>query len=193
MKIQIKNKTREYDGFLKLEKATLQFEKFSGDMSSEVSREAVHRGDSAAVLLYDPARRLVLFAKQFRYPVYTAEPENAWLLELVAGSVEPGEEPTETLVREIAEESGLTIDLQEVQYIGRFFPSPGGLSERIFLYSAAVDLSAVKSQGGAVAELEDIKLIVMSYEDAFAKLENDDIPDAKTMIGLQWLMLLASF
>jgi len=189
MKIQIKKQSREYDGFLKLEKVTLQFEKFTGSMSAEVSREVVHRGDSAAVLLYDPQHRTVLFTKQFRYPVYTADPKNAWLLEIVAGSVEAGEQPSETLVREIAEESGLTIDNNDIQSLGHFFPSPGGLSERIFLYAAAVDLSAVQVYGGAVNEEEDIKLLAMDYDEVFAKLQWGDFQDAKSIIALQWLLL----
>ena len=51
MRVKILQETREYDGFFKIDKAVLQYEKFDGEMSQEITRLNFNRGDSAAVLL----------------------------------------------------------------------------------------------------------------------------------------------
>jgi len=127
MKVILKEKELAYKGFFTLEKSRLQFEKKDGTLSEEVVRESFYRGDSVAsfyrgdsvaALVYDLKAEKVLLVRQFRYPVYTVDPENAWVLELVAGSCEPGEDPLETLLRELAEEVNLSL------YSGN---EPGGI------------------------------------------------------------------
>ena len=52
--------SREYDGFFKIDKAILQYEKFNGRMSEKITRLNFERCNSAAVLLYDEERDSVI-------------------------------------------------------------------------------------------------------------------------------------
>ncbi len=188
MKVNIKNTSREYQGFFTLEKAKLQFEKFDGSMSDEVARENVYRGDSVAALIYDDSAKLVLFVEQFRYPVYTVLPEKAWLLEVVAGSRKRDEEPKDCLLRELKEEVHLQVSATELEDIGTFFVSPGGTSERIYLYALNTNLADFeKKHGGLVSEQEDIRIRMFTFQQIFNLLESNKLLDAKSIIGVQWL------
>lgn len=190
MKVIIKEKRTEYDGFFTLEKTRLQFERFDGTMSQVVVRENFYRGDSVAVLLYDPHNKKGLFTEQFRYPVYTNEKDKAWLLEVVAGSIKQGEDARETLVREVKEEVNLDINADDLHFINQFYVSPGGTSERIYIYAASLDLSQnIDFYGGEKSEHEDIKIVILPFEKIFAMLRNNEIRDAKTMIAVQWLKM----
>ncbi|MBN1479868.1 NUDIX hydrolase [candidate division KSB1 bacterium] len=188
MKVNVKHIKREYEGFFTLEKARLQFEKFDGSKSKEIERENFYRGDSVAALVYDSRNEKVTLVRQFRYPVYSVDPEHAWLIELVAGRCEKNENPQETLVRELKEEMLISIVAEQLEYIGQFFLSPGGTSERIYLYAADVDLSNFEEQsGGREEEDENIQILHFSTRQVIDLLERGDFRDAKTIIALQWL------
>lgn len=188
MKVNIKKNEKVYDGFFSLEKATLQFEKFDGTLSKEVVRENFYRGDSVAALIYDTAYKLVLLVRQFRYPVYSVEPDEARFLELVAGTCKPDEDPVNTLLREMREEVHIDAGSENVNHLYSFFVSPGGTSERIFLYAVETDLSSYAfGSGGLDEEHEDIDIVLLSFRDIFLDFSAGRIKDAKTIIALQWL------
>ncbi|MCP5111641.1 MAG: NUDIX domain-containing protein, partial [bacterium] len=132
------------DDFFKIEEARLRFERFDGELSPEVRRLNLDRGDAVAALLVKPKAGNVILVNQFRYPAYTNGA--GWITELVAGICEIGESPEETIRREILEEAGYHVGRLEM--ISQFFPSPGGSSERIFLYHAEVDESLPRETGG---------------------------------------------
>lgn len=188
MKVKIKNITNEYKGFFTLEKAKLQFEKFDGSASEEVIRENFYRGDSVAVLIYDTKNQLVMLERQFRYPVYAVEPEDGWIDELVAGSVKDGEDPVDTLLRELEEEVHISASRKKLQYISTFYVSPGGTSERIHLYALDKVLKNYRfKRGGLADEVEDIEIFILPFSEVFKRMENGLIKDAKTIIAVQWL------
>ena len=188
MKVVVKSKSNEYKGFFTLEKSTLQFQRIDGSMSKEVVRENFYRGDSVAALVYDSKNEKVVLVRQFRYPVYSVDPERAWILELVAGSCEKDEAPKETLIREIEEEILIKASTTQLQELGEFFASPGGTSERIYLYAVDVDLSTFKEKSGGIdAEDENIEILHYSFKQVFTLLDQKKINDAKTIIALQWL------
>ena len=68
-------------------------------------RELFERGHAAAVLPYDPVTDRVLMIEQFRIGALAA-PGGPWLLEIVAGVIDPGEIPEEVVRRETVEETG---------------------------------------------------------------------------------------
>lgn len=164
----------------------LRHERFDGTMSEEIVRLNLERGDSVAALLHDQASDSVVLAEQFRYPTY--ENGHGWLLELPAGIVESGEEPSSSARREIEEEVGYTAE--SLTFITAVYMSPGGSSERIHIYYAPVTLADRSSSGGGVAsEGEDIRMVTLSATEAFEMVAAGDIIDAKTVIALQWLQL----
>ena len=188
MQVHIIERSNLYEGFFKLEKAVLQFEKFDGTMSEKVSRLNVYRGDAVAVLLYDSKRGKIILVRQFRYPIHTVEPENGWLLEVVAGSIENNCDPIETAVRETEEEAGYKLDPSLFTPLGKCYPSPGGTSERVYLFTADVaEIHRANDGGGLDEEHEDIQLVELDYQEAFQMVDEGEICDAKSLLTLQWL------
>jgi ADP-ribose pyrophosphatase len=101
--------------------------------------------------------------------------------------IDARESPEASLRREIEEELGYSVD--HVERIATFFLSPGGSSERIWLYYTEVRESDHSSAGGGLPrEHEDIRIVPMSREEARLALREGRIADAKTIIGLQWFL-----
>jgi nudix-type nucleoside diphosphatase (YffH/AdpP family) len=174
--------------FFRVEETKLRYERFDGQMSDTVTRFNLNRGDSAAALVHDPKADTILLVEQFRYSTYDKGP--GWLLELPAGVIKPEEadDPKKTIQREIKEESGY--DTESLKHVSTFYVSPGGTSERIFLYYAKVTPKNRTSDGGGlVKEGENTRVMMMKLDAAVKKITSGDILDAKTIIGLQWLQL----
>jgi nudix-type nucleoside diphosphatase (YffH/AdpP family) len=173
------------DGFFKVEEAQLRFEQFNGEMSPLISRLSFERGNSAAILAFNLDTQKIILINQFRYPTYANG--HGWTIEVIAGMVDKGELPEESVQRESMEESGLNISAFE--HISTFYPSPGGSSEQIFLYYAEVSgkYSNYNKTGGLIKEGEDIQSFEISLEDALEKIKTGEIRDAKTIIGIYWL------
>ena len=109
-----------------------------------------------------------------------------WLIEIIAGMIDRGEQPEASIRREIEEELGYRAD--HIEHIATFYVSPGGSSERIWLYYAEVgEAGHVSAGGGLAGEHEDIRVVSISPEEARTALKDGRIADAKTIIGLQWL------
>jgi nudix-type nucleoside diphosphatase (YffH/AdpP family) len=185
-RVEIIRKAPIYIGFFRIEEAHLRYERYDGAMSGEVTRLNLQRGDAAAVIVHDPTANTVVMVEQFRYPTYEHGP--GWLLELPAGMVEPGKDgdPAATMRRELEEEIGYHI--ADLRHIHTFYLSPGGSSERAFLYYAAASPNDKQSAGGGLAvEQEDIRTLVLSTADVFTRMKAGEIQDAKTLVGLLWL------
>ncbi|KZN46761.1 NUDIX domain-containing protein [Pseudoalteromonas luteoviolacea] len=176
-----------YDGFFKIEEYVFEHALFDGGVSEPIRREILERGHAVAVLPYDPNRDEVLLIEQIRIGALATR-ESPWLLECIAGMAE-GSTDLEAVVRkEAEEEAGLT--LNKLHYMRSYLSSPGGSTERLYLYLAQVDLQ--EYQGGTFgleSEGEDIKAHVLSFDDAMARLESEEIDNAATVISLQWLAL----
>ncbi|OQX87437.1 hypothetical protein B6D60_03865 [candidate division KSB1 bacterium 4484_87] len=188
MKVIVKNKERLLDDFVRVDRSVIQHEKFDGSLTKELIRLNVDRGDSVAAIIVNPAKRTFLFVEQFRYPVYTKEPEGAWILEIVAGTIEAHQTPEHTIIREIQEEIGYSV--RNLRPIFHFYPSPGASNEIIYLFYGEISPTQHTSAGGGViSEGEDIRVVEISFEKAFAMMQNGEINDAKTLIALQWFKL----
>lgn len=185
-KVQIINRRDVFKKFIfRVEEVTLKHETYAGTMSEEKVRLNLDRGDAVAAVIYQPATNEVLFTEQFRYPTY--ENDEGWLLEIPAGMIRRKEDPAAAIRREVLEETGYTIN--EVRHLHTFYLSPGGTSERIFLYYASVSANDKTEEGGGVAfEGEDIKAIWLTLPVIEKMIENGEIMDAKTIVGLQWLL-----
>lgn len=187
MQVLVQEQHREYDGFFKLDRAVLRFEKFDGHMSEPVERIVFERGDSVAVLLYDRKRDVVVLVEQFRYPVYVREKPGGRLLEIVAGTMDGGRAPESVARSESLEEVGYA--LQELEFVSTFYPSPGACSERIYLYIGYITSEAQVRSGGGAGPGEDIRVHEVSLDKALAWIDEGIIRDAKTIIALQYLAL----
>ncbi len=129
--VEIIERTTPYRGCFRIEAYRLRHQRFGGGWTEVMTRELFERGHAAVVLPYDPARDVVVLIEQFRIGAYAAG-RGPWLIEAVAGIVEPGEEPEDVARREAMEEAGCAITALEA--IGTVMPSPGGSSEILHLY-----------------------------------------------------------
>lgn len=175
-----------YNGFFSLARWRFRHRLFNGEMSGEVTREIFERGHAAVLLPYDLARDEVVLIEQIRIPAYDTS-ETPWLLELVAGMIEEGESVEDVARREAVEEAGLQVG--RVKEFMSYLASPGGTSERLSLMVGEVDATQAKGVHGLVDENEDIRVHVVSREQAYQWVEEGKIDNAASVIALQWLQL----
>ena len=176
-----------YDGFFRVSRYTLRHALFAGGQSETIVRERFERGHAVGVLPYDPWRDQVVLVEQFRIGALESG-LGPWLLETVAGIVEPGETPEDVARRESLEEADCR--LGELVPISRYLVSPGGTSQTVHLFCAPVDSRDLRLEGhGNPHEGEDIRLHVLPAEAAIAMLTDGGIQAAMPIIALQWLAL----
>ena len=177
-----------YDGFFKLYKIQFRHKLFAGGESGTVTRELLYKGAASAVIAYDPQRDQVILVEQVRIGAYVANSNKSpWLFQLIAGMAEEKDKPPEVALREAQEEAGITI--QEIIPAVSVWDSPGGVFERIHLFAGKVDASQAGGLHGLAEEHEDIKVHVVSREQAYQWVENGQIDNSIAVIGLQWLQL----
>jgi nudix-type nucleoside diphosphatase (YffH/AdpP family) len=190
-RVEIRRQKRLFDDFFKIDELIVAHQRFDGSMSGEERRLVFERGDAVAVLLFDADARAAVLVEQFRAPTLIArrrdDPASAdgWIVELVAGMIDEGENAEQAAIREVFEETGYRI--ANPRLIGKFFSSPGGSDERFFLYFAGVREAQREGNGGGIAGEEDIKVFQLGVDDLFRKLAQGAIEDPKLAIAAYWL------
>lgn len=164
-----------YKGFLSVDKVTLQVE----GQEKPVVREVMERGDAVGVLIHHRERNELLFVRQLRPPMLRHH--EPWLLEVAAGMIDPGENPEQAALREVEEEVGYRPQI--LRPLGSMVGSPGGLSERVWLFFAEVSEAERKGEGGGLED-EDIEMVWLSPAEAYRRLDAYELHDAKTQITL---------
>ena len=122
----------------------------------------------------------MLLVKQFRYPI------QEYLLELPAGKIDAGEAPEVTAARELAEEVGQRAG--RLTKIAECYSTPGFCDEKIHIYLAE-DLMPVPTDP---EEDEDLEIVRLSSGQLRDLIDQGKIRDAKTLIGIQHLLLRQS-
>ena len=175
-----------YSGFFSMELYRFRHRLFNGEMSGEIRREIFERGHAAVLLPFDPVRDEVVLVEQVRIAAYDTS-ASPWLLEMVAGMIEEGESPEDVARREAVEEAGLIVG--RVKPVLSYLASPGGTSERLSIMVGEVDATTAKGIHGLADENEDIRVHVVSREQAYRWVEEGKIDNAASVIALQWLQL----
>jgi ADP-ribose pyrophosphatase len=132
-------------------------------------REIVEHPGAVAIVAVD-GEGYVALVRQLR------EATRQYLLELPAGTAEPGEGPLETAQRELHEECGLTGG--RWRELGAFWTTPGFCRERMHVFAA----EGVESGDAAPADDEELELVRWRVAEIAERL--DEIEDAKTLAGL---------
>lgn len=140
--------------------------------NNELSKREIveHRG-GVGIIPFDGEN--VYLVNQYRYALKMK------LLEIPAGKREFDEKPIETAKRELFEEIGATA--KDFIYIGEFYPTVGYCEEIIYLYMA----KNLKFTNRLHLDPDEFLTVVkMNYKEALEKVKNNEIKDAKTVIGL---------
>jgi ADP-ribose pyrophosphatase len=182
--VRILEDQEAFSGHFKVRRLTLQHRCFGGGWSEPLVRELFERGDAVGVLPYDPVTDALVLIEQFR-PGAIRGQDSPWMLELIAGVVEPGESDEEVAHREAMEEADC--ELVELQPIATVLPSAGACSEQVRLFCGRVSGTAQGGIHGLAEEGEDILVHSVTRADALELVARNRIPNGHTLIALQWL------
>ncbi|MDP9467764.1 MAG: NUDIX hydrolase [Chloroflexota bacterium] len=136
-------------------------------------REVVEHPGAVAVLAWEGER--LAMVRQWR------QAASAELLEIPAGTREPGEAPLVTAQRELAEECGLGAARWEEG--PSFYTAPGFSTELLTLFLAS-DLHPVDV---AAPDDEVLERSWLSLPESLAAIDTGQIVDAKSLVGILWL------
>lgn len=139
------------------------------------SREMIVHPGAAAIVTLDE-RGLTVLERQWRSPMDQA----FW--EIPAGKIDPGEDPFETAVRELAEETGLAAD--SWVELGTIHNAIGYSNERIVIFLAQGIHAAEGGQKLDAGEFLTLRRLL--FDEAMAMTRNGEITDVKTLVGLTW-------
>jgi ADP-ribose pyrophosphatase len=181
--MKITNETRVFDGFFKINKLTVETED-----GKVLEREVFDRGNAVAALVFDTVKQKYLFTKQFRMGAKHD------LIEIVAGTMDvEGEIPQDCITREIGEELGYKVD--NLAYIGKYFVSPGGCTEMVYIFYAEV--SEKINEGGGLEDeyIETVEVDELGFggriftpsKEEEGSFEGMTLRDAKSVIAIDWL------
>lgn len=183
--IEIIKKETVFQGFFKMVKYHFKHKLFNGQWSPVIEREMFERGHAVAVLPYDSSRDQVILIEQIR--VGALEDANPWQLEIVAGIIEHGELSEDVARREAVEEAG--VEVGRLIPISSYYPSSGGCCEKLDVFVGEVDTCNVSGFHGLAEEGEDIRVMVVSREQAYQLVLAGKIENGASIIALQWLAL----
>ncbi|MBU9813212.1 ADP-ribose diphosphatase [Rahnella sp. C60] len=184
--VEIIARETRYKGFFSIIAYRFRHRLFNGEMSAEVVREVFERGHAAVLLPYDAKRDEVVLIEQIRIPALDSS-DTPWLLEMVAGIIEEGETVEDVARREALEEANIVV--KRCKPAVNYLASPGGTSERLSIMVGEVDATTAEGIHGLEAENEDIRVHVVSREQAYRWVEEGAIDNAASVIALQWLQL----
>jgi ADP-ribose pyrophosphatase len=135
-------------------------------------REIVEHPGGVGVVAFDENGK-VLLVKQYRKAIGKV------LLELPAGKLEVNEEPRETALRELKEETGYSA--ARLEYLLEFYTSPGFSTEKIYLFlGEELTPGEQELEAGEFIDIESYSL-----EELNRMISRGEIMDSKTIIGIQ--------
>jgi nudix-type nucleoside diphosphatase (YffH/AdpP family) len=164
-----------HSGWSTFRQATIEL-----DDGTQVVREIEDHGVAAAVLPYDPERRMALLVRQMRNGALLSGAPDPRLLEAPAGLIDAGEDAETAVRREAMEEVG--VELTELELIVNAFSMPGVSTERLALFVGAYSQAGRTGAGGGLAsEHENIEVIELPLAELARMADAGDLIDLKTL------------
>lgn len=171
------------DQWYVLYKYSYEYQKEDGSWEPQV-REAYDRGNGAAIFLFNRNNGKILLTRQFRMPTYINGNDGGMMIEVCAGLLD-GDHPEACIRREVEEETGYRIP--KVKKVFEAYMSPGAVTEKLFYYLGEYNEEMKVSEGGGAAhEDENIEVLEMPFDEAYAMIEAGEIEDAKSILLLQY-------
>jgi ADP-ribose pyrophosphatase len=175
-----------YAHFFAVEEYDLSWRTFDGGQSATVNRAVFISGDAVTVLPYDPVRDRVLLIEQFRVGPFARGDDQPWLLEVIAGRIDPGETPEEAARREAVEEAGIA--LGQMLKVAEYYPSPGAKAEYLYSYVALADLpDGSAGTFGLETEAEDIRGHLIGFDRFMELVTSGEVANAPLILTALWL------
>ena len=192
LKGEVRNIKKEVlsDNWYTLNKLTFEYQKEDGSWETQ-QREAYDRGNGAAILLYNQAKKTVVLTRQFRMPTYINGNRDGMMIEVCAGLLD-GDHPEDCIKKEVAEETGYKVD--EVTKVFESYMSPGSVTEVLYFFIGSYeDAIKLNDGGGAEDETENIEVLEYPFDKALAMITSGEIKDAKTIMLLQYAQINSLF
>lgn len=188
--LDLQSVTSLFKGFFQFKKLQFKHSLYRGGETVLIERELFSRGQAVVILLYDVQHQQVVLVEQCRvgaveHALHNNDIDQAWLVEPVAGMIDSDESAEQAAIREVREETGISID--EIEYICQFYPSPGACDETLLLYASQINSLDIATHAGMADESEDIKVVKLSFKEAKQKLLTGQFNVASTYMALQWL------
>ena len=184
-RIKIINEKVISDRWFTLKDISFDYTRNNGEVQRQ-DRVVYHKGNYAALLLYNREKQTIILTKQFRMPAYINTPEDGFVTEVCAGMLD-NDSPEKAVIREAEEETGYRVT--EVQKVFECYTSPGTLSELAHLYIGEYDDSMKVNAGGGTDADEDIEVLETSFKAALEMVKTGEIKDAKTIMLIQYAQL----
>ena len=109
------------------------------------------------------------------------------LVEACAGLLDK-DNPEDAIRRETEEETGYKVT--HIEKLFEAYMSPGSVTELIYFFIAEYSSDMKVNKGGGIEhEQEDIEVLEIPFENAFAMIGSGGIKDGKTIMLLQHLRL----
>ena len=137
----------------------------------QTTREIVEHSDAIVAVPID-ADNNVIMVRQYREAV------GKKLLELPAGGIDSGEEPAQSVKRELQEEIGFMPG--KIEKIGGFYIAPGYSTEYLHLFFA----TRLTPHWLRAEDTDEIEVVKVPLKDVRALLDSGEIIDSKTIAGL---------
>ena len=144
--------------------------------SGHIAKREVAEHKSAVGMIALTDRNTILLVRQYRYAV------NEIMLEVCAGLIEPGEDPSQAAEREMQEELG--VKAKTLHRIGEFYASPGFCTEIFTLFLA----TGLEESSLPQDEDENVSVVEVALSDIPLMIREGKIRDSKTFAALSWLM-----
>ena len=171
------------DNWYVLNKYSFDYQNKQGEWEHQ-EREAYDRGNGATVLLYNAAKKTVVLTRQFRLPTYVNGNADGMMIESCAGLLD-ADNALDCIKKEAEEETGYKIE--RLQKLFEVYMSPGSVTELIYFFAAEYSNAMKVGEGGGLAhEQENIEVLELAFDQAYAMIASGEIRDGKTIMLLQY-------
>ncbi|TDL84070.1 NUDIX domain-containing protein [Palleronia sediminis] len=175
-----------YVHFFSVAEIDLTHPRHDGGRSAPINRGALVSGDAVTVLPYDPATDRVLVIDQFRFAPFVRGDLYPWVLEPIAGRIDPGETAADAARREAREEA--RVEIGAMHRVAGYYPSPGVLTEYLESFVGIADLSdAADRLAGRADENEDIRAHVIPFARLMDLVESGEADTSPLLLSALWL------
>ncbi len=172
--------------FLKIVTETIDLVLPNGTKQSGLKRDFLATKGAVAVLIISTTHRCVFLVRQYRHPVYAATKDinEAFILEAIAGHLDGNESPKQAVVREIKEEAGFDVAIEDISHQLTVHSSPGITNEQIHLHLALIAGLPEQTSTGLEAENEHTDGKWFSFDEIAEMFSDEKIKDLKTALLL---------